>query len=369
MDYNPQEDGITHVNVYSKSRCLLGRLLSNFASTPFEKEGLKFSSVESWWYWTKANKINSFNLFPQFSDEQLDSLRYNAGKESKSLFRSIYKEDSSSFNPTSEELKEVYKLKLEVHPNIQELLLKNTLPLTHYYMMFDKKVSANEYLWTVNLWEEIKQELINKNKPTMNLKHFAIFARIMTPEIEATDAELEEVGKEFYNYLQKTFKDSPDKLEDVCKINPLEAMMSMEHPFKTKGYNSITCIHYFTFIELLQKEAVKQGLIETIPINIWDDFYDDGYVPEGKKQETKIYIESGEIDEESKHKILKFFLEHILRIHKETNILEGVSFELSGDEIWIENITHKQLDSLMQELEHGGHIFYEKKLLNIYSES
>jgi hypothetical protein len=30
---------------------------------------------------------------------------------------------------------------------------------------------------------------------------------------------------------------------------------------------------------------------ERIPINIWDDFYDDGFVPEGKIQETFIYVE------------------------------------------------------------------------------
>jgi len=164
IDYKPQEDGVTHVNVYSKSKCLLGRLLSNFASTPIVKNELQFASIESWWYWTKANNINDNSLFPLFSKEELDTLRESVGKEAKILFRKIYKEDSSSFSPKQEELKEVYELKLEAHPNIKELLLKNELPLTHYYMMFDKKVSADDFLWTVNLWDEIKKEIIIKNQ-------------------------------------------------------------------------------------------------------------------------------------------------------------------------------------------------------------
>lgn len=369
IDYNPQGDGVTHVNVYSKSRCLLGKLLSNFAATQIEKDGLKFASIESWWYWTKANNINSISLFSQFSEEQLELLRENIGNEAKSLFRKIYKEDSSTFNPTPDELKGVYKLKLEAHPNIKELLLKNELPLTHYYMMFDKKISADEFLWTVNLWDEIKQEIINKKTNTMNFKHFSIFARVMAPAIEATDAELEEVGSEFYTYLQGVFKDKPEKLEEICKINPLEAMMSLDHPFKTKGYNSIICLHFFTFIEKVQKKAIEEGLIETIPINIWDDFYDDGHVPEGEKQETHIYVEDSELDDDYKEKVLTFLLEQILTIHKDTNILEGVSFEITGDRIEIENMTHKQLGDLMEEFKNGGHIFYDKKILSIYSES
>lgn len=31
---NPLEDGITHINVYSKGATELGRLLTNFAHTP-----------------------------------------------------------------------------------------------------------------------------------------------------------------------------------------------------------------------------------------------------------------------------------------------------------------------------------------------
>lgn len=158
--FTQEYDGITHVNVYSKSRSPLGRLLSNFAYTPVTIDGLLFESIESWWYWTKMNKINEGSLFPLFTPEQLDEIRVKIGADAKEFFRSLYKEDSSEFSPKKEELKMAYLSKLEHHPHIKEMLLKNTLPLAHYYMMWDKQIDADSTLWTAQLWEEIRIELL-----------------------------------------------------------------------------------------------------------------------------------------------------------------------------------------------------------------
>ena len=158
-EFEIQDDGKTHINVYSKSRSVLGRLLSNFANTPIVFKGLKFGSIESWWYWMKMNNINETGLFPIFEDEQIDLIREKIGAVAKSYFRSLYKSDSSDFSPAKEELKEVYKLKLEAHPNIKEMLIENKLPIDHYYVMFDKKVATEGTMWTAKLWEEIKNEL------------------------------------------------------------------------------------------------------------------------------------------------------------------------------------------------------------------
>lgn len=157
--YKAEYDGITHINVYSKSKSPLGRLLSNFAYTPVTIDSLLFESIESWWYWTKMNRINEASLFPLFSPEQLDEIRIKVGPDAKEYFRAYFKDDSSSFSPTKEELKKAYLSKLEHHPHIKELLLKNHLPLAHYYMMWDKQINADSTLWTAQLWEEIKKEL------------------------------------------------------------------------------------------------------------------------------------------------------------------------------------------------------------------
>lgn len=156
IDFKPENDGVDHINVYSKSRSKLGRMLSNFAHTPFTLEENRFESIESWWYWSKMNNINKSVLFPIFNEEQLYEIKTLIGKEAKDYFRLLYKGDSHEFNPESFELRIAYLRKLEEHPEIKKMLMDNDLPIAHYYMMFDKKISAESYLWTAKLWEEIK---------------------------------------------------------------------------------------------------------------------------------------------------------------------------------------------------------------------
>lgn len=44
---NPEEDGITHINIYSKGKTDLGRMLSNFAKFPIETvDGRKLHEIE-----------------------------------------------------------------------------------------------------------------------------------------------------------------------------------------------------------------------------------------------------------------------------------------------------------------------------------
>jgi len=42
-------------------------------------------------------------------------------------------------------------------------------------------------------------------------------------------------------------------------------------------------------------------MTKQISINIWDDYYDDGYVPEGEIQETYAYAECDISDEQARH--------------------------------------------------------------------
>jgi hypothetical protein len=43
-----------------------------------------------------------------------------------------------------------------------------------------------------------------------------------------------------------------------------------------------------------------------IQVNIWDDYYDDGFVPEGSIQETYAYVEGGDLaDDESRAVLLQ----------------------------------------------------------------
>ncbi len=132
----PENDGITHINVYSKGKTKLGRLLSNFAHTPFDLNGLHFESVESFWYFTITGKDSIRNLIGFKAKQE--------GKTSK-LIRGA---------PTVDELREAYKAKLRFNPFIKDLLSKNTLPFLHYYVYFGKVVVPEKFVWTAKLWED-----------------------------------------------------------------------------------------------------------------------------------------------------------------------------------------------------------------------
>lgn len=43
---------------------------------------------------------------------------------------------------------------------------------------------------------------------------------------------------------------------------------------------------------------------QTIHINIWDDYHDDGFVPAGEIQETYAYVEDGDLPDEEQREVL-----------------------------------------------------------------
>ena len=106
--------------------------------------------------------------------------------------------------------------------------------------------------------------------------------------------------------------------------------------------------------------------LNVIPVNIWDDYYDDGYVPEGRVQETNIYIEEYEIlTSVDKQKILSSILDHIKRFQ----LPEEVIFDLvTGGEIDVTNLTHKLRYELLKKLE-AENMFYQGIPIVFYSES
>lgn len=140
-------DGVTHINCYSKGKTELGRLLTNFARTPFDLDNDGwFASVEAWWYWRESRD---------------ESLRPLSGYQAKTRGRELrhIKIDP----PTREELKRVYHAKLSSNPKIKEMLLTCELPFDHYYEYGGRRVDT-EWRWTGELWNEVRAELKNEVK-------------------------------------------------------------------------------------------------------------------------------------------------------------------------------------------------------------
>lgn len=120
--------------------------------------------------------------------------------------------------------------------------------------------------------------------------------------------------------------------------------------------------------------------LEKIHINIWDDFYEDGYVPEGEKQETYIYVEDN-IPQDKIKECLELLLDNMNKLNLEgvkmwlffydsrtkyPNLDEKYHFERW--EIRVENLTHERLSKLLVEL-HSANLSVDGIPFEIYSES
>ena len=148
MDIKPSEDGVTHINVYSRGNTELGRLLSNFAHTPFSHpEFGEFASVEGFWYWLSLGKVYE-ELRPLYGfkcKQKGKELKTNGAKE-------VHIDDFEI------QIKKALLLKVEQNQTVAKLLKESSLPLTHYYVYGNdlndpgkyKIIHLNKFNWIVD---------------------------------------------------------------------------------------------------------------------------------------------------------------------------------------------------------------------------
>ena len=138
--------------------------------------------------------------------------------------------------------------------------------------------------------------------------------------------------------------------------------------------------YMFPKILSAEEQAEQDEKDTSIPVNIWDDFWDDGCVPKGHTQNTFAYVES----EDFTLTIQKKTMELLCAIIKESKILDESLYHIQTktyENHWINNgepykrcklifkkITHKQLDKLMKILENNKY-FVDNIPVRFYSES
>lgn len=122
----------------------------------------------------------------------------------------------------------------------------------------------------------------------------------------------------------------------------------------------------------------------TISVNIWDDYYSDGYVPEGEIQETYAYVEE-KIEHDKCREVLEIVKESIealtnSKISMELSFYESAkvyphlvgteheSFLYSRWQLGFKGLSHQAREWLVEELK-NLQLHYYNQLLDIYSES
>ena len=148
-DFEPQREGVDHINAYSWSRTELGRLISNFAHTPFTlpTDGT-FASIEAYWYWLSVRA------------DRREQLRPLHGYAAKRRGRLLQGRDWPRDPQFEEKIKVAIVAKVSAHPRIQELLIASgTLPIVHYYAEPDGIRMLQDGLWIWEWYAEVRRVL------------------------------------------------------------------------------------------------------------------------------------------------------------------------------------------------------------------
>lgn len=145
MTFNPEEDGVTHINIYSKGKTELGRWMSNWAYSPFYHpiHG-SFDSIEGFWYWLGT---------------QNDLLRTVHGYRAKEIGQAVDRTLVWEKKNFEKEVLYALKLKVEANPKMEDALRDSHLYLTHYYDYNGRIIELPQFEWITQWWRDRRARL------------------------------------------------------------------------------------------------------------------------------------------------------------------------------------------------------------------
>lgn len=143
--FDPEEDGKTHINVFTRGRVKLGRDLSNFQECNIEHPYYgRFRTLEGLWHFLKTG-CNQ-DLFRVLNGH--DSRK--KGKELETVHFTLFTK--------------MFKLgmveKLAKNPQLQHELISNTLPLVHYYNFGGAINVPKRHEWQIEFWQTLRETLL-----------------------------------------------------------------------------------------------------------------------------------------------------------------------------------------------------------------
>ncbi len=151
---DPNQDGKSHINIYSSGKTVLGRALSNFAHCRFTHDELgQFSGMEGLYYYLKTGKKH-------------ESFRRLAGYAAKKLGRSLptVMMDKDEFHRLLKiGCRCIYRDNPKIHDLILDQVIENkgeVLPFTHYYTNGLTPVFPTGNDWVITEWTNIRNEAI-----------------------------------------------------------------------------------------------------------------------------------------------------------------------------------------------------------------
>lgn len=143
-----QQDGIDHINIYSRGHTELGRYLSNFAYAPIQTQDGWFNSIEGYWYW-----LNTHN----------DQLRVLHGFKAKAFGKELIRSVSIDDYCFQERIKNACWIKIHSNQYYLNMFVHSSLPFTHYYV-FNGFIKDAGGRWMLEMWELFRSYIKNGYK-------------------------------------------------------------------------------------------------------------------------------------------------------------------------------------------------------------
>lgn len=240
ININPLDDGITHVNIYTKGKTNLGKMLSNFHQCDIIIDGIKYRTVEHYWQWAKAIYVNDLATATSILKMRSAASVKKAGSDlnTKHGILSIYVK-SEVFR---ELIRKAITLKVHSNASLKKLLTYNIRPFTHYYVYNNTAIEQDtHYGWMLNhierlqlsLQREYLDQLLHeqghkvfrmqdKPKNCVNIARPSVYGNIYTHLSKADVSvikvnSLEKAVIGYRNFLAYTIKNDPVKAKEMLK--------------------------------------------------------------------------------------------------------------------------------------------------------
>ena len=147
---DPNNDGVDHINIYSKAKTPLGRFLSNFERCRIEtsSDGY-FMSVEAYWYWMLSPNT-------PYREKLRDLSGWEAKKSGRLVSSGIdWNESDESFKM---KIKQAIVYKIQ-NSSFKEEFVNSKLQFKHYYVYNDVVSEPENGKWLIDFFEELRDQV------------------------------------------------------------------------------------------------------------------------------------------------------------------------------------------------------------------
>lgn len=179
--YKPEEDGIDHINIYSRGKTELGRMLSNFSECEIHKQYGSFKSIEGLYHYLKVmrslnvkdNEVKNIPLTYCWIKRTLADLKDASGVRAKSLGKYARESiiaygvpylDKPDANFT-DEIIQATEQKIKNNPTLKKLIVENELHYVHYYVKEDgSAIYMPHFGWTADVIMDAIENVLTEER-------------------------------------------------------------------------------------------------------------------------------------------------------------------------------------------------------------